>query len=217
MMVGKKPPSAVASASDQDSAREASPAPRRPSQEERDSYVAPSSSRYKGMETISYWPKDRLNRKSVGRVMHDDGGPIVIVRDATGRPYRVPREQTHPGDYRLRKETRLWLSRGELKGLIREMCLALEEGPTRHLVPTGLQLRHAATGQGGPQMTMDDDRPLVESGSCDECGMPMAECGCLQERKGRRKKNPWAICTSSVGRSDEDKYERCVMHVKGKG
>lgn len=31
-----------------------------------------------------------------------------------------------------------------------------------------------------------------------------------------RKVNPWAICTSSVGRSNKDKYERCVMGVKKK-
>lgn len=28
--------------------------------------------------------------------------------------------------------------------------------------------------------------------------------------------NPWAICTASVGRDDEDKYERCVQDVKKK-
>ena len=28
------------------------------------------------------------------------------------------------------------------------------------------------------------------------------------------KKNPWAICTSSVGRKDKKKYERCVKSVK---
>ena len=26
--------------------------------------------------------------------------------------------------------------------------------------------------------------------------------------------NPWAICTASVGREDEDKYESCVKSVK---
>lgn len=26
--------------------------------------------------------------------------------------------------------------------------------------------------------------------------------------------NPWAVCTESVGREDEDKYERCVQDVK---
>ena len=28
--------------------------------------------------------------------------------------------------------------------------------------------------------------------------------------------NPWAICTDSVGRGDEDKYERCIKKVKEK-
>jgi hypothetical protein len=31
-----------------------------------------------------------------------------------------------------------------------------------------------------------------------------------------KKKNPWAICTASVGREDKDKYESCVMDVKKK-
>jgi hypothetical protein len=30
----------------------------------------------------------------------------------------------------------------------------------------------------------------------------------------KTKKNPWAICTASVGREDKDKYEKCVMDVK---
>ena len=30
----------------------------------------------------------------------------------------------------------------------------------------------------------------------------------------KRKCNPWAICTESVGRDDKDKYERCVLEVK---
>jgi len=34
-------------------------------------------------------------------------------------------------------------------------------------------------------------------------------------KKKSKKKNPWAICTASVGREDKDKYERCVMGVKG--
>jgi len=28
------------------------------------------------------------------------------------------------------------------------------------------------------------------------------------------KNNPWAICTSSVGREDEEKYEKCVKSIK---
>jgi hypothetical protein len=35
------------------------------------------------------------------------------------------------------------------------------------------------------------------------------------KKKGAKKKyNPWAICTASVGRKDKKKYERCVMDVK---
>lgn len=30
----------------------------------------------------------------------------------------------------------------------------------------------------------------------------------------KRKCNPWAICTESVGRDDPEKYERCVLEVK---
>ena len=36
----------------------------------------------------------------------------------------------------------------------------------------------------------------------------------IKEKK-RRENNPWAICTSQVGRSDPAKYERCVKQVKG--
>jgi hypothetical protein len=34
------------------------------------------------------------------------------------------------------------------------------------------------------------------------------------KKKKKSKYNPWAICTSSVGRKDMEKYERCVMDVK---
>jgi hypothetical protein len=37
----------------------------------------------------------------------------------------------------------------------------------------------------------------------------------MKEGKGKSKKyNPWAICTSTVGRKDKKKYERCVMGIK---
>lgn len=45
--------------------------------------------------------------------------------------------------------------------------------------------------------------------------------GEILERKKKKKKaklkkkvNPWAVCTTSVGRKDADKYERCVQDVK---
>jgi len=35
-----------------------------------------------------------------------------------------------------------------------------------------------------------------------------------KKKRTKKKYNPWAICTSSVGRKDKKKYERCVMDVK---
>lgn len=36
-----------------------------------------------------------------------------------------------------------------------------------------------------------------------------------KKKKSKKKKpNPWAICTSSVGREDNEKYEKCVMDIK---
>jgi hypothetical protein len=44
-------------------------------------------------------------------------------------------------------------------------------------------------------------------------GMPTeGEVG--EGKKKKSKYNPWAICTSSVGREDNDKFERCVKDVK---
>lgn len=37
-----------------------------------------------------------------------------------------------------------------------------------------------------------------------------------EAKKSGKPVNPWAVCTSSVGRKDKAKYERCVMDVKKK-
>lgn len=36
------------------------------------------------------------------------------------------------------------------------------------------------------------------------------------KKKKKYNPNPWAVCTESVGREDKEKYESCVMQVKGK-
>jgi hypothetical protein len=36
------------------------------------------------------------------------------------------------------------------------------------------------------------------------------------KKKSKKKYNPWAVCTSSVGRKNKKKYEDCVMGVKKK-
>lgn len=33
-------------------------------------------------------------------------------------------------------------------------------------------------------------------------------------KKKNKKPNPWAICTSSIGRKNKKKYEKCIMDVK---
>jgi len=35
-----------------------------------------------------------------------------------------------------------------------------------------------------------------------------------KEKKEKKWQNPWAVCTKSVGRDDEEKFERCVLNVK---
>lgn len=37
-----------------------------------------------------------------------------------------------------------------------------------------------------------------------------------EAKKSGKPVNPWAVCTSSVGREDKAKYERCVKDVKKK-
>ena len=41
-----------------------------------------------------------------------------------------------------------------------------------------------------------------------------AEIG--ENKKSKKKYNPWAVCTASVGRKNKKKYEDCVMGVKKK-
>jgi hypothetical protein len=57
-------------------------------------------------------------------------------------------------------------------------------------------------------------------GQAKEEGEYMQENKRLQEKKKKKtkikkkKKNPWAICTSQVGRKPKEKYEKCVLSVK---
>ena len=38
----------------------------------------------------------------------------------------------------------------------------------------------------------------------------------ISEKKRKKKPNPWAICTSQVGRKKKAKYERCIKKIKVK-
>jgi hypothetical protein len=60
------------------------------------------------------------------------------------------------------------------------------------------------------------DNPTVdkEMDDDDADGMGMMETEIGEGKKKKSKFNPWAICTSSVGRKNKDKFERCVKDVK---
>ena len=44
--------------------------------------------------------------------------------------------------------------------------------------------------------------------------LPDGKIEFTENKKKSKKYNPWAICTTSVGRKDKEKYEKCVMDVK---
>ena len=60
----------------------------------------------------------------------------------------------------------------------------------------------------------DADLDMVNDPDATADGMGMFETEIGEGKKKKSKYNPWAICTSSVGREDKEKYERCVMDVK---
>lgn len=60
----------------------------------------------------------------------------------------------------------------------------------------------------------DDTLNVVNDPDATEDGMGMFETEIGEGKKKKSKYNPFAICTSSVGRKDKDKFERCVKDVK---
>jgi hypothetical protein len=60
----------------------------------------------------------------------------------------------------------------------------------------------------------DDTLDVVNDPDATEDGMGMFETEIGEGKKKKSKYNPWAICTSSVGRKNKDKFERCVKDVK---
>lgn len=60
----------------------------------------------------------------------------------------------------------------------------------------------------------EDQKIAKEKGVMDQQGKIKIDATESKKKSGKKKYNPWAICTSSVGRKDKKKYERCVMDVK---
>lgn len=60
----------------------------------------------------------------------------------------------------------------------------------------------------------EDQKIAKEKGVMDQQGKIKVDATEAKKKRSKKKYNPWAICTSSVGRKDKKKYERCVMDVK---
>jgi hypothetical protein len=60
----------------------------------------------------------------------------------------------------------------------------------------------------------EDQKIAKEKGVMDQQGKIKVDATESKKKGGKKTYNPFAICTSSVGRKDKKKYERCVMGVK---
>ena len=73
------------------------------------------------------------------------------------------------------------------------------------IVASGSKLVKQAGGKQIIKLTKSDWEKIgIESGWIKE------------EAKKKKKVNPWAVCTKSVGRENEEKFESCVMDIKKK-
>ena len=64
------------------------------------------------------------------------------------------------------------------------------------------------------QTTQDPHQVQAPDGMGDEGDSEIDKEEDISEAKKKSKYNPYAICTTSVGREDKKKFERCVMDVK---
>ena len=67
------------------------------------------------------------------------------------------------------------------------------------------------TGDGSGSLPASNTGYQVTTKAGKTVATPMEE-----DKKKKKKYNPWAVCTASVGRKNKKKYEDCVMGVKKK-
>ena len=110
------------------------------------------------------------------------------------------------------------IAEDSLVGLLVDLNRALEEWERKEY--SSDEARYKSYFQDIQRLVEEYD-PCVHVGQkCDQAHPNQSHEECievtindgLQEEKA--KDNPWAICTASVGREDEEKYEKCVMSVK---
>ena len=117
----------------------------------------------------------------------------------------------------LSKELLKNLSEGQVNQLHRRMISEQDKGTV--MLKKGVDPK-PYTKQGinvtvvEKEIEEDDTLDVVNDPDATEDGMGMFETEIGEGKKKNSKYNPWAICTSSVGRKDKKKYEKCVMDVK---
>jgi hypothetical protein len=117
----------------------------------------------------------------------------------------------------LSKELLKNLSEGQVNQLHRRMISEQDKGSV--MLKKGIDPKQY-TDKGinvtviEKEIDEDDTLDVVNDPDATEDGMGMFETEIGEGKKKKSKYNPYAICTSSVGRKDKKKYEKCVMDVK---
>tara|TARA_R110000824_G_scaffold104480_1_gene248004 strand:+ start:522 stop:1103 length:582 start_codon:yes stop_codon:yes gene_type:complete len=139
----------------------------------------------------------------------DDGKPKATKQD--------PLEQSARGKYRKGKTT-------DFKEDMKDVARLMSKADAYQMPPDAMQRLMRVFKELAPELTDEelvefakdvlkepsDENPYAGGFLDSALGAP-EEVG-LQEEEN----NPWAICTSSVGREDKEKYEKCVKSVKKK-
>lgn len=109
-------------------------------------------------------------------------------------------------DMGLRAETLANLTESQLRLLYNK----LNEAPEK-MIPKGSPAEKEAQANRISYTTYESEMKEGGKTSVTPKDSEMAEG---KKKTTKKKYNPWAICTTSVGRKDKEKYEKCVMDVK---
>jgi len=117
-----------------------------------------------------------------------------------------PPEQSALGKYRKGKTT-------DFKEDMKDVAGLMSQAGAYEMPPNAMQRLMRVIKEYSPALSDEElhdfAQQLIKSGSLDTALGAPEEVG-LQEEEN----NPWAICTSSVGREDKEKYEKCVKSIK---
>ena len=157
------------------------------------------------------WYEDRFmaDQEAWAEPEDDDGKPKATKQD--------PLEQSARGKYRKGKTT-------DFKEDMKDVARLMSKADAYQMPPDAMQRLMRVFKELAPELTDEelvefakdvlkepsDENPYAGGFLDSALGAP-EEVG-LQEEEN----NPWAICTSSVGREDKEKYEKCVKSVKKK-